>query len=289
MPYRQIEYLIQGSILPFSVPFYKISNKLILERVIGEGYHDATLGKNSYHVRAFLGVESDKKGKYFQRANDYLTLFLHLYTLDTGQPYARYGGNSSIGIPNLSELGVNKVRFHGFNNITFLDDPRESDLGIISRQKAAFLELESEYENLMISPLGLSLQFFYDAIMSNVRWRLELAVVNFMIAAETLVITENKGVTQLLSKRIGVLASDTPDEIDEVYGKMKQLYGVRCGIVHGGVKKASSRHVSESFRPIRKAIQKCLLLRHIPKTELIEKLDLIYEDRTLFNDLNSNS
>ena len=90
MSYCQIEYLIQGLILPFSVSRYKISNKLILERVLGEGYHDATWGKNTPHFKAYVGIDSDEKGNYFQRANTYLTLFLHLYTLETGRARARY-------------------------------------------------------------------------------------------------------------------------------------------------------------------------------------------------------
>lgn len=286
MPLQQIDYLIQGDILPFSIYDFRISDRLILQKVHGDGYRDSTWGKHTGHVKAFVGVEFDKKGDYIKRADDYLTFFLHLYTLETGQPYVKFSSGISIDLDDLSNLGVNSITFPNFNQkIKYLAPPRELDVILISNRKAVFEELECEYEALMSSPFGLSLQFFYDAVMANHRWRLELAVVNFMIAAETLVIREHSCHRQLVSKRIGVLASEKPDEIDEVYREMKRLYGVRSAIVHGGDKKASPHDVQALFRYLRKAIQKRLLLRKTPKEELVKKLVDVFDDRTLFKTL----
>ena len=286
MTFQQIEYLIHGDILQFSINDFRISDKLILQKVYGDGYQDSTWGEHTGHVKAFVGVEFDEKGNYFKRADDYLTLFLHLYTLETGQPYVKFSGGVSINLDDLSNLGVKKIdSFHGFNQIEYLSPPRERDMILISNRKAVFEELECEYEALMSSPFGLSLQFFYDAVMANHRRRLELAVVNFMIAAETLVIKEDRSHRQLVSKRIGVLASEKPDEIDEVYREMKRLYGVRSAIVHGGGKKASPYDVQALFRYLKKGIQKRLLLRETPKVELVRKLIEVFDDRTLFDNL----
>ena len=56
MALRQLEYLIHGDLLPTKIGKHKFSERLVLERVSGEGYQDSTWGKHVGHVKAYVGV-----------------------------------------------------------------------------------------------------------------------------------------------------------------------------------------------------------------------------------------
>jgi hypothetical protein len=278
MALQQIEYLIHGNILPLSIENIRISDRLLLERVYVDGYQDATWGKNVGHVKAYVGMEYEEKGAFFKRADEYLTLFLHLYTLETAQPHVLFRG-VSIPVDDFSNLGLNKVSFPSFDSGKSLSEPFEHDVRFISYLKSNFERFASDYEEILSSPLGLSLQFIYDAVMANHRSRLELAVVHFIMAAEALVIHELNEISHRISKRIAVLVSDSPTELNEVYRKMKKLYGIRCGIVHGGGKRASPYDVQDLYVYLKKAVKECLIHDRVTKQDLIRKLDLTFDSQ----------
>jgi hypothetical protein len=284
MVLNQVEYLIHGNILPESIQKFRISDRLILEKVYGDGYQDSTWGKNIGHVKAYVGVEYEEKGGFFDRAEKYLTLFLYLYTLKTGQPYVVFRGPSTV-VSDFSQLGVRGIWLLQFHTIEYKGEPPERDIQRISNLKTYFEKFASDYEEIINSTIGLSLQFFYDAIMSNHRWRLDLSIVHFIMAAEALIILEDEGQRQRVSKRIGVLSSDSSEKLKEVYQKMKKLYDVRSGIVHGGGKIAYPHDVQALYIYLNKAIESRLLIRNIPKKELIEKLDQIFDNWNIKKEL----
>lgn len=271
---HQLEYLIHGDILPLSISRHRMSERLVIEKVHGDGYQDSTWGAQVGHVKAFVGVESDDTARHFNQAGKYLTLFLHLYTLQAGQPYVVFRPLGT-NVDDFTKLGERSDGYPRHNPIKQIGEPFPNHVRYISRLNALFQQVESDYENITDGPLGLAMQFFYDAVMSNHRRRLELAVVHFMMAAEALVISGEESKRQNVSRRIGALIAESDDEYEEIYNKMKKMYDIRSGIVHGGRKVASPKDVQTLYQYLRKAIFERLSLRHISKKELVKKLDEI--------------
>jgi len=285
MTLRQLEYLIHGDILPGSIDKYRISERLVLESVFGEGYRDSTWGEQVGHVKAYVGVEFDGTATHFFQAGKYLTLFLHLYTLQAGQPYVVFRP-SGIHIDDFTKLGERSYGYPRHEPIESIGEPLPNHIRRISKLKALFQQVESDFDSINDSPLGLAMQFFYDALMANHRRRLDLAVVHFVMAAEALVILREESIRQYVSKRISVLFSETLEEYESTYKDMKELYDVRSGIVHGGGKKASPMNVGLLYQYLRKAIFERLAFRHLTKQELVERLDQISEKWDLKSELN---
>ena len=274
MALHQLEYLIHGDILPLSITRHRMSERLVIEKVYGDGYQDSTWGEHVGHVKAFVGVESDDTARHFNQAGKYLTLFLHLYTLQAGQPYVVFRPLGT-NVDDFTKLGERSVGYPRHNPIKQIGEPFPNHVRYITRLNALFQQVESDYENIIDNPLGLAMQFFYDAVMSNHRRRLELAVVHFMMAAEALVISGEESKRQNVSRRISSLFSETPDEYENVYRKMKELYDVRSGIVHGGGKKTTPIVVGRLFQYLQKSLLERLSLRGLSKLDLVEKLDKI--------------
>jgi hypothetical protein len=251
-----------------------MSERLVIQKVHGDGYQDSTWGEHVGHVKAFVGVESDGTAEHFIQAERYLTLFLHLYTLLGGQPYVVF---RSVGTPidGFANLGERSLGYPGHNPIEHIGEPLPNHVRYISRLETIFQQVESDYESITENPLGLAMQFFYDAVMSNHRRRLELAVVHFMMAAEALVIIGEESKRQNVSKRIGALIAESDGEYEDIYKKMKKMYDIRSGIVHGGSKVASPMDVQTLYQYLRKTTLACLSLRQISKKELVKKLDEI--------------
>jgi hypothetical protein len=277
MTLHQLEYLIHGNILPMSIDKHRMSDRLVLETVYGDGYQDSTWGERVGHVKAYVGVESDGTSDFFYQAGKYLTLFLHLYTLQAGQPYVVFRP-TGIGINDFTKLGEISRGYPKHKPIVSMGEPLPHHISRVSKLKSLFQQVESDFDSILDSPIGLAMQFFYDAVMSNHRRRLELAVVHFLIAAEALVILRDESKRQYVSKRIGVLFSETLEEYESTYKDMKELWDVRSGIVHGGGKKASPMDVGLLYKYLRKAITERLFLRQISKPELVKRLDQISEN-----------
>lgn len=62
-------------------------------------------------------------------------------------------------------------------------------------------------------------------------------------------------------------------EKDEISREMRKLYDLRSGIVHGGGKRPSFNDVKIIFDYIRRAVDRGLSLRHLPKESLPARLD----------------
>ncbi len=261
------------------------SERLYMETVSGDGYSDASIGIMN-HTVAYIGVKSDENEKFFSKTENYLNLLLYLYSLQTGQPWIKFQ-NVGYNIASYTQLGTIDPGFPGFQYIEYIGEPVERHIKYLQKLSGLFHQLETDYENIMKSPSGLSLKFFYDALMSNHRKELELAVVHLIIAAEALTLIGEGSKRQNVSKRIAVLTSESSTEYSEIYRKMKELYDVRSGIVHGGGKKATPLQVGELFRYLRKAILIRLSIRHLSKRELVSKLDAISVDWNKKKDITS--
>ena len=281
----QVKYLINGNILPISIQRHRFSERLYVETVLGDGYSDASIGILN-HAVAYVGVESEETEFFFDKAEDYLNLFLYLYSLQTGQPWIKFQ-NVAGPIASYTQLGTIHPGFLGFQYTEYIGKSIERHIEYIKKLSGLFHQLETDYESIMKSPSGLSLKFFYDALMSNHRKELDLAVVHFFIAAEALTIIGKESKRQNVSKRIAVLTSESATEYSEIYCNMKELYDVRSAIVHGGGKKATPFHMGDLFRYLRKSILMRLSLRHLSKRELVSKLDAISADWDKKKDLTS--
>jgi len=141
-----------------------------------------------------------------------------------------------------------------------------------------FIQLESAVKPLLDSPLGLAMQFFYEAVFSNHRRKPELSMVQLMIAAEALVVLRDDKKRQTVSRRIGGLSLESYDEYELCFSEMKTIYDIRSGVVHGGGKKVKRRDLSLALQYLRKAILERIKLRNILKEILVMKLDEVSED-----------
>ena len=285
MVLHQVKYLINGSILPITIQRHRFSERLYIETVLGDGYSDASIGI-MHHAVAYIGVESDGTENFFSKTENYLNLLLYIYSLQTGQPWIKFQ-NVGYNITSYTQLGTIDPGFPGFQYIEYIGEPLKRHIEYLQKLSGLFHQVETDYENIMKSPSGLSLRFFYYALMSNHRKVLDLAVVHFFIAAEALTIIGEESKRQNISKRIAVLTSESAAEYSEIYRKMKELYDVRSAIVHGGGKKATPFHMSDLFRYLRKSILMRLSLRHLSKRELVSKLDAISVDWNKKKDLTS--
>jgi len=261
-----------------------MSDRLVLEKVYGEGYQDSTWGKHVGHVKAYVGVEFDGTASHFVQANQYLTLFLYLYTLQEGQPYVVF---SPLGTPidDFTKLGERSFSYPGHKPIEHIGEALPDHVRRILKLKTLFQHVESDFESIIDTPLGLAMQFFYDAVMSNHRRRLELAVVHFVMAAEALIVLDEEAKRKNVSRRISILYSESLEEYETAFKSMKNLYDVRSGIVHGGDKKASPMEVGQLLQYIRKALFESIALRHLGKQELVNRLDKISEEWKLKTEL----
>lgn len=300
MSLHQIVNLIHGSILPLSIPEFKISDKLLLRNVLGDGYMDTiTIGTNSWHTIAYVGVESDypmsedftnnQSKNFFSKASNYLDLFLLLYGLQYGKPYVKFLGSGTV-IKKYSELGWHHASFPQFKTYTFEGEPLDSEREYASKLRDLFLLFESDIDNIVGSPLSISLRSYNNALLDYARWNLGLAIIQLFIAAEALVIIGNEPKRKNVSNRISCLISNDSQEGIALKRRIKQFYDLRSGIVHGGGKRASIKETQELFSIIKRSIFSRLSSNSLPKKEMIEILDQIvanWGNKNKLRDINS--
>jgi len=114
--------------------------------------------------------------------------------------------------------------------------------------------------------------YWYFAVLAS-RRRLEEAVINLMIASETLLITKNERIRSSLSRRLSSLIGKNEMEIKMIAEEMRRLYDLRSAIIHGGNKTPTFDDVRILFGYVQKAIDRALSLRDLSKEKLVEKLD----------------
>jgi hypothetical protein len=226
-------------------------------------------------------VATPKEADYFPTAQNYLDFFLLIYSLVSGQAVTTIMGIGTT-LDNISSLGTKRVSFPSFKKIHVHGEDKDNFLTKpILDAKKRFLLMQPDRERIMGSSLGLALRYYYFAVLASSR-RLEEAVVDLMTAGEALLITKDERIRGPLSKRLSTLVAENKVEATEILKKMRKLYDLRCGIVHGRGKKPSFNDMKTLFSYVRRAIDRSLSLRHLSKEELVGKLDKAYaEDSTL--------
>lgn len=269
---HQVEFLIEGYLLPPTIERLRVSEKLILEQVSRTGRESRLSHEPAHYAIAYVGVATPKEANYFPIAADYLDFFLLLYSLVSGQAVTLTMGIGTT-LDDISSLGAKRVTFPSFEKIHVLGECKADFLSKpILDAKNRFLLLEPERQKIMGNSLGLALTYYYFAVLAS-RRRLEHVVVHLMIAGEALLCTETIKIRENLSRRLSTLIAQNEMEKAEISKKMRELYELRCGIVHGGGKKPSLSDVKILFNYVKRAIECSLSLRHLSKEELVAKLD----------------
>ena len=277
MMLHQVEFLIEGYLLPPTIGRLRVSEKLILETVWRKGRESRLSHEPADYAIAYVGVATPKEANYFPIAQDYLDFFLLIYSLVAGQPVTTTMGIGTT-LKDLSSLGAKRIGFPSFGKIIVLGEHTNKFLSKpILDAKERFLQLLPDIQRIMEGPLGLALIYYYLAVRAS-RRRLDEAVIHLMIAGEALLCIETTKIRMNLSRRLSTLIAENKAEKAEISKKMRKLYELRCVIVHSGGKKPSLTDVKILFNYVRRAIERGLSLRHLSKKELVTKLDKEYVD-----------
>jgi hypothetical protein len=278
MMLHQVEFLIEGYLLPPTIGRLCVSEELILESVWRAGSESRFSHEPANYVIAYVGVAAPEESNYFPAARDHLDFFLLIYSLISGQPVTSMMGIGTT-LDDMSSLGTKRVGWSSFEKIHVLNE-RWDDLFCkpILDTKRLFLLLLPDRQKIMESPLGLALTFYYFAVLAS-RRRLEEAVIDLMIAGEALLIARERDKKKNLSRRLSTLIAEDEKEKAEISEKMLKLYKLRSDIVHGEGVKPSFDDVKILFDYMRRAVERGLSLRHLSKKELIAKLDKANVDR----------
>jgi len=271
---HQVEFLIEGYLLPPTIGRLQVSETLILEQVSRSGIEPTFSYDSTSFSKAYVGVSTPKEANPFLVARDYLDFFLLIYVLVSGQPVTTRMGVGTT-LDDMSSLGTKRMGFPSFEKVHVLGEHEDNIFSKpILDAKERFLQLLPDRKRIMNSPLGLALAYYYFAVLAS-RRRLEEAVIHLIIASEALLCTETTKIRQNLSRRLSNLIVENGAETEkaEISEEMRRLYELRCGIVHGGGKKPSFNDVKILFNYVRRAIERALSLRHLSKKQLVAKLD----------------
>lgn len=126
MMLHQIEFLIEGYLLPPTIGKLCVSEKLILEKVWRGGYEYRLSHEPADYAIAYVGVVAQKESNYFPAARDYLDFFLLTYSLVSGQPVTSMMGIGTT-LDDITSLGTKRFGFSSFEKI-IVHDEREDDL-----------------------------------------------------------------------------------------------------------------------------------------------------------------
>jgi len=265
----QVEFLIEGNLLPPTIGRLKVSEKLIIEKA---------MSKNEF-IRAgdfaFAYVGEDESD-FFGAAVSYMDFFLLMYALTSGTPATHFVG-SGIEISKLGELGKERVSFSGYEKVTVLHEDMQSELSKpILLAKDRFLQLEADRKRIMNEYIGLALRYYYYAVQANSRGRFAEVVVDLAIAAEVL-FSKEKPFTSNLKRRLSSFIVDDKTEREEIKKRIDDFYVLRGLIVHGIKKISWKKDTLDDVRIVsgyvRKAIDKALSLKLYTKDELVRKGD----------------
>lgn len=272
MVLHQVEFLIEGFLLPPTLGELRVSERLILEMVWRKDFESRLPHEPAHYTIAYVGVVAPEDANYFPIAVDYLDFFLLIYSLISGHPVTTTMGIGTT-LDNINSLSAKRVSFPNFEKIHVLGEHKDAFLSKpILEAKKRFLQLLPDRQRIMESPLGLALTYYYFAVRAS-RRRLEEAVINLMIAGEALLCTETTETRKTLPRRLSTLIVENETEKAVISRRMYKLYGLRSGIVHGGGKKPSLDDVRTLFDYVRRALERSLSLRQLSKKELVAKLD----------------
>jgi len=261
---KQVEFLIQGYLLPLTMGRLQVSPSFIIE--------DAMAKKDSkgFFALAFVGVEDEPH--FFRMARSKMDLFLLLHTLMGGQAATHLLG-AATPLSKLDDLGENRVTFRDYEKINLLNEDIQSPFSKpILSTKERFLQLEKDMHKIMDEHVGLALQYYYYAVQADGKRRYPEVVVDLAIAAEALFST-GRDHKKNLKRRLSSFIAEDALEREKIAERIGDFYYLRGAIVHGGKKKVPLADVRAASEYIRRAIDKALSSKLYTKTELIKEVD----------------
>ena len=112
---HQVEFLLEGYLLPATMGRIQITDTLVLEQVfnINSEYPIATI--------AYVGVVAPNGVNFFPNARDYLDFFLLTFCLVSGHAVAGTMGMGTT-LENISSLGAKRVGFSSFEKVDVLGE-----------------------------------------------------------------------------------------------------------------------------------------------------------------------
>ncbi len=264
MSLKQVEFLVQGHLLPMTIGRLKVSPRFVIESAI------AKKDIKGIFALAFLGVEDETN--FFTKARSTMNLFLLLHALTTGQAVTHLMGIATP-LSALADLGKNRVTFPSYEKVTHLNEDWKSKLTKpILLTKKRFLRLETDMDRILDEHVGLALRYFYYAAQADSRRRFAEVVINLAISAEAL-FSKEPPITGNLKRRLSRFIADGELERERIAEKIGKFYRLRGAIVHGGKKEVPLDTVRTAWGYIQKAIDKALSSRIYTKAELIQEAE----------------
>lgn len=259
----QVEFLITGNLFPLMFGEARISEHLLIEAV----YSINPEPERFNHALAYLATQ--KEDNYFITARNQIDFFVIIYSLVSRSPLTVKMG---FGTPleDLDSLGKKRVGFPNFEKLHFEGVYPNGYLNTILKTKDRFLQLLPERQEIMESHLGIALIYYYFSLLAR---RLEETIIDLMIASEALLITKDNRIRSPLSDRLSTLIAKNEMDKMAISKRMRELYDLRCDIVHGRRGKPTINDKGTLLDYVQRAIDRALTLRKISKKELIEKLD----------------
>ena len=98
---HQVEFLIEGFLMPPTIGRLQITDMLVLEQVCGND------SENPFSAIAYVGVVAPSEANFFFIARDYLDFFILTYCLVSGQAVTK---NMGIGttLDDIASLGAKR-------------------------------------------------------------------------------------------------------------------------------------------------------------------------------------
>ena len=261
---KQVEFLIQGYLLPIGMGRLQVSPSFVIENARGKN------DLKGFFALAYVGAEDEHD--FFRKAISSIDFFLLLNTLMGGQAVTHLLG-PAIPISTLHDLGKKRISFPDYEKVIHLNEVRESlfTKPILST-KERFLQLEKDMHKIMDEHVGLALQYYYYAVQADGKRRYPEVVIDLAIAAEALFST-GADFTKNLKRRFSNFLAEDALEREQIAERMGDFYYLRGAIVHGGKKEIPLADVRTASEYIRKAIDKALSSKLYTKTELIKEAD----------------
>lgn len=272
MVIHQIEYLVGGTVLPLSCPEHRYSDHILIQKSLPHSGVSTNTGEDyKEHSLVFVAVDVEEGSNPFLLADDYLSLFLLITSLQTGNTYDVHQGIGTH-LKNVEDLGKVRVGFPSFHTINQLNAPFPTHARYVEKQMKEYQELEQEATEIIHSEIGLALQFYHDGLKSNSTRRPDLAIIHFMIAAETLIIIGRERKRKNVSRRLAAI-NYSQDELEEGIRTIKKLYDLRSEIVHGDHQNPTPLEVRTLCRVIRQTLKDRILHRHHEKKTYVSRIE----------------
>ncbi len=263
---KQVEFLLQGSLLPLTMGRLHVSPSFIIEEATSKKDYGGPF------ALAFVGVRDEPE--FFRKASSKVEFFVLLYALITGKAVTLTTGGSTP-LSTLDNLGKNRISFSSYRKVVHYGEDFQS---MFSRPvlltKERFLQLEEDKNIILDQYVGLALLYYYYATRASRERRVAEVVIDLAIAAEAL-FSREQPYTAHLKRRLSSFIARDKFERKEIEKKMGQFYRLRGTIVHGerkGIPPADVRRVSDY---IRRAIDKALSSKLYTKAQLIQEVDRI--------------